>query len=96
MNWNRFIYALIWFALSRGIAADSFYPLKIGNEWRYQSVLVEVIDGKLDTISIKTIVTKVIGDTLMPNGTLYFNVSGMDGGFRRVDSLNSKILEFNI
>jgi len=73
----------------------NFYPLQIGNEWIYQSVTYEYSAMGIDTIKIDTVVTKITGDTLMPNGKIYYCIEGTDGGFRRIDTLSLKIYEFD-
>lgn len=80
-------------SFSQEVSFD-YYPLHVGNEWKYHSLTTEFNEGKLDTIEIDTILTKVIADTIMPNGLLYYQVRGIDGGFRRIDSLTSKVYEY--
>jgi hypothetical protein len=73
----------------------NYYPLQIGNEWKYESITMEYVNDKLDTISIDTFFTKIVGDTMMPNGLKYFDIQGIDGGFRRIDTLTARVYEYN-
>lgn len=74
----------------------SFYPLQISNEWIYQSVTYEYSATGIDTINLDTVVTKITGYTLMPNGMIYYFVSGTYGGYRRIDTLSLKVYEYDI
>ena len=73
-----------------------FYPLQIGNEWTYQSYCWEYSQTGIDTISIDTVTCRVTGDTIMPNGKKYYYISGISGGFRRIDSLSQKVYEYDL
>ena len=71
-----------------------FYPLQIGNEWTYQSYCWEYSPTGIDTINIDTVTCRVTGDTSLPNGKKYYCISGISGGFRRIDSLTQKVYEY--
>lgn len=73
----------------------NFYPLHIGNEWIYHSVTYEFSSSGLDTLEIDTIYCEVQKDTLMSNGKKYYFISGPDGGFRRIDTLSSTVLQYD-
>lgn len=73
-----------------------FYPLQIGNEWTYQSYCWEYSPTGIDTISIDTVTCSVFGDTIMPNKKKYYYISGVPGGFRRIDSLSQKVYEYDL
>lgn len=67
---------------------SDFYPLNIGNKWKYIHLSYEA--GTIPDTSY--IIKEVIGDTLMPNGIKYFVVKENNGiHYERYDTLTNEI-----
>jgi hypothetical protein len=67
---------------------SDFYPLNIGNKWKYIHLSYEA--GTIPDTSY--IIKEVIGDTLMPNGIKYFVVREDDRiHYERYDTLTNEI-----
>lgn len=54
---------------------QDYYPLKIGNRWDYVSLHFDPINLEVDS-SFSSV--KVIGDSLFPNGELYYILDNYD------------------
>lgn len=54
------------------IYAQSFYPLKVGNQWVYK----DTSWGYQSPSTVDTSFAEVVGDTIMPNGQRYFSLKG--------------------
>ncbi len=52
--------------------AQSFYPLKVGNQWVYR----DTSWGYQSPSTADTTFVEVVGDTIMPNGQRYFSLKG--------------------
>jgi hypothetical protein len=77
-----FFTALLCFMSSQQVVANTYYPLALGNEWFYRSITSPPGDSTIWGV-------RVIGDTLLPNGHLYFVLNGNDimgSRFVRTDS----------
>ncbi len=78
--------SLLIFILSISVSAQNYYPLNIGNRWDYQSLHFDPITFEVDTSYFSV---KVIGDSLFPNGELYYVLDRHDltgGKYVRDDS----------
>jgi len=65
--------------------AQDFYPLEIGNKWDYEKTISEWgYPPEIDTFSVE-----VVGDSLFPNGQIYYVLNHWDltgGRYVRADS----------
>ncbi|MGK9369064.1 T9SS type A sorting domain-containing protein [Melioribacter sp. Ez-97] len=88
MNKHVFIIIMILCGCLSAQNNSDFYPLHIGNKWKYIHLSYEA--GTIPDTSY--IIKEVVGDTLMPNGIKYFIVKEDNRiHYERYDTLTNEI-----
>ena len=77
----------------------SYFPLNTGNKWRYEK---NIYDSQFGDTTTTFINVEVLGDTIMPNGKKYREVSGFgdilspeETAYVRIDTANLEVYYYN-
>ncbi len=93
---SLFLFTLLYnlaFSQIETFTLYKYYPLNVGNKWQYHSVLFNYLG---DTVSVRSRLKEVVGDTIMPNGKRYFAIlfDSIATSYYRIDTLSLKVFQF--
>jgi hypothetical protein len=74
--------------------AAKFYPLAIGNTWSYHHINWGMMGNSCIVFQSEYYVVKrIVSDTVMPNGKIYFKFN--NGNFERIDSASMNVYRYH-